>query len=115
MLDTNDYELLKENFIASQSLFTKLRLVVYNASNIEYDGVGFYTDEEKIYKRHHEKLRVKIFQSLCAALSFYDIKLLENKDDASYTLTFMLSLNNVQSLLRVDFTEENTLDIIQLS
>ncbi|DAB30165.1 MAG TPA: hypothetical protein CFH84_05520 [Sulfurimonas sp. UBA12504] len=115
MLNTNDYELLKENFIASQALFMKLRSVVYHASNIEYDGVGFYVDEEKMYKRHREKLRLKIFQSISAALTLYDIKLLENKDDASYTLTLMLSFRDIQSLLRIDFTEENTLDIIQLS
>ncbi|MDD2789412.1 MAG: hypothetical protein PHU40_01975 [Sulfurimonas sp.] len=114
MLDTNDYELLKENFIASQILFSKLRAVVYNILNIEYDGVGFYKDDEAIHERHKEKLRSKILESLCASLKSYQIKMLDQKEVA-YDITFEFTLDRAISLLRVDFTQEGALDILQLS
>lgn len=115
MLDTNDYELLKESFIASQRLFTKLRVVIENANNIEYDESGFYFDEEKMYARHKAKLSSKIFDELCLALDTYIIEIVSSDDISLRELTFNLNKNNSVSTIKVDFSQEDSLNIIQLS
>jgi hypothetical protein len=115
MLDTNDYELLKESFIDSQGLFTKLRTVIYNASNIEYDGTGMYADEEEMYTRHRGTLSSKIILKLSSALDEHTIKLQTNNDLSLNELILNLQKNDVNSVIKVDFSEEGSLNILQLS
>jgi hypothetical protein len=115
MLEPNDYELLKKSFIESQRLFAKLRTVIYNASNIEYDGSGFYADEEEMYARHRAKLSEKIMLELSIVLEEYVVQLQINRDLSLYELIFNLQKKDVSSVIKVDFSEEESLNILQLS
>jgi hypothetical protein len=115
MLEVNDYELLKKSFIDSQRLFSKLRTVIYNASNIEYDGTGMYSDEEELYERHRATLSSKILLELSGALDEYKIELKSNSDLSLKELTFNLQKDDVCSVIKVDFSEEDSLNILQLS
>ncbi|MBU1927545.1 hypothetical protein KKG77_00955 [bacterium] len=115
MLEVNDYELLKKSFIDSQRLFSKLRTAIYNASNIEYDGTGMYSDEEELYERHRATLSSKILLDLSATLDEYKIELRINNDLSLKELIFNLQKDDVISVIKVDFSEEESLNILQLS
>jgi hypothetical protein len=115
MLDTNDYELLRNCFVKSERLFSKLKTVIYNASNIEYDGVGFYIEEEEMYERHRTTLSSKITFELLESMDGYAIKLQQNSDLSLPELIFCLQKDDVESVIKVDFSEEDSLNIAQLS
>ena len=44
MLDNDDYEILKDSFIDSQRLFTKLNIVANNIENMDFDENGLYQE-----------------------------------------------------------------------
>jgi len=115
MLQTNDYELLKKSFIDSQILFIKLRAAICNSSNIEYDGTGMYAEEEERYERHQAILRSKITLELSSVLEDYAIELQKNSELLLNELTFDLQKDGVKSVVKVDFSEEESLNIMQLS
>lgn len=115
MLQTNDYEIVKENLISSQRLFEKLRTVIYNASNLDYDGNGFYGEQEKVHERHKKILSLKILDALSIALEAFTVNLIDQKNASLYELLFDIKSDITNSLIKVDFSEENSLNIVQLS
>lgn len=115
MLNTEDYEILKNSFIGSQRLFDKLNVVADNVENIEYDESGLYGDEEDMYQRHWLKLSSKIVDELNVALDKYSIELLKNDSLKLRELTFNIILDDNKSRIKVDYSEDGSLNISQIS
>jgi len=115
MLNTNDYEIVKNSFIDSQRLFTKLNIVADNVENIDFDESGFYQEEEEMYQRHWLKLSSKIVNSLSSLLDGYNIELIKNDSLELRELTFNLIKDKVKSKIKVDYSENGSLNILQIS
>jgi len=124
MLNTENYEILKKSFIDSQRLFDKLNKVATNVENMEFDESGLYQEEEEMYERHWLKLSSKVYNALDSALDNFTIELLKNDLLESRELTFNLIKDDVmsktgslgeKSKIKVDYSEDGSLNIIQIS
>lgn len=115
MINTDDYEILKSSFIDSQRLFDKLNVVASNVENMEYDESGLFQEEEEMYERHWLKLSSKIVDALDNSLDGYSIELLKNDDLESRELTFNLIKDDEKSRIKVDYSEDGSLSISQIS
>ena len=115
MLNTEDYEILKKSFIDSQRLFDKLNIVATNVENMEFDESGLYQEEEEMYERHWLKLSSKIVDALDSSLDEYNIELLKNNSLELRELTFNLIQDDNKSRIKVDYSENSSLNILQIS
>ena len=115
MINTEDYEILKNSFVQSQRLFDKLNVVANNVDNIEYDESGLYGEEEEMYERHWLKLSSKIVDALDETLDGYSIELLKNNELNLRELTFNLIKDDTKSKIKVDYSEDGSLGISQIS
>lgn len=115
MLNDDKYEILKQNFVDSQRLFSKLSLVADRVRALEYDESGMYHDEEELNNRHWLKLSSKIVNSLSESLDEFNIVLLENETLEVKELRFNLIHDEVISKINVDFSDENAISITQIS
>ena len=115
MLNTQDYEILKNSFIDSQRLFDKLNVVATNVENMEFDESGLYQEEEEMYERHWLKLSSKIVNALDEALNGYGIELLKNDSLELKELSFNLIKDEEISKIKVDYSENSSLNILQVS
>jgi len=115
MLNTEDYEVLKNSFIDSQRLFDKLNNVAKNVENMEYDESGLYQEEEEMYERHWLKLSTKITDALDNSLDGYIIELVQNDSLELKELTFNLIQDDERSRIKVDYSEDGSLNISQIS
>jgi len=115
MLDNDDYEILKDSFIDSQRLFTKLNIVANNVENMDFDESGLYQEEEEMYERHWLKLSSKIVDALSLSLSEYQIELLKNNSLELRKLSFNLIKDDIKSKIQVDYSEDDSLSILQIS
>ncbi len=115
MLNTEDYEILKSSFIESQRLFDKLNTVATNYKNIEFDESGLYQEEEETCERHWLKLSSKIVDALEKSLDGYEIELLKNNDLGLRELSINIVKNNEKSKIKVDYSENDSLSISQIS
>ena len=115
MLNTDDYEMLKGSFLDSQRLFDKLNNVAKNVENMEFDESGLYQEEEEMYERHWLKLSSKITDALDSSLESYSIELLKNENLELRELTFNLIKENETSKIKVDYSEDGSLSIAQIS
>lgn len=115
MINTEDYEILKSSFLDSQRLFDKLNVVATNVENMEYDESGLYGEEEEMYERHWLKLSSKIVDALDNALDGYSIELLKNDNLELRELTFNLIKDDIKSKIKVDYSDDGSLGISQIS
>jgi len=115
MINDEDYEILKENFVESERLFTKLNHVANQFSELELDESGMFIEEEEILERHWLKLSSKIVDSLSEALDGYSIELLENESLEVRSLTMNLTKDDEVSRVQVDYSQDGELNISQLS
>lgn len=115
MIENNEYEILKASFIDSQRLFNKLANVSDNIINIVYDESGLYQEEEEMYERHWKTLTSKIVDALSESLHGYDIELLKNKTLEIKELRLNLVKDEVKSKISVNYSELDSLSIIQIS
>ncbi|WP_455756539.1 hypothetical protein [Sulfurimonas sp.] len=115
MLNTDDYEVLKDSFINSQRLFNKLNDVATNFQEMEFDESGLYQDEEEMYERHWLKLSSKITDALDSSLNGYSIELVNNDNLELRELTFNLIKDEDRSRIKVDYSEDGSLNISQIS
>ena len=115
MLNNDDYEILKDSFIDSQRLFTKLNTVANNVENMDFDESGLYQEEEEMYERHWLKLSSKIVDALSLSLSEYQIELLKNDSLELRKLSFNLIKDDIKSKIQVDYSEGDSLSILQIS
>ncbi|MCD6258053.1 MAG: hypothetical protein J7J31_00460 [Helicobacteraceae bacterium] len=115
MLKNEDYELLKENLGNYQRIFEKLNSVANQFGTIEYDESGFCLEEEETLKRHWLKLGMKVIEGLHEVFSDYTIELLQHKglDERVLKITFLR--DDFKSELHIDYSENGTLSISQIS
>lgn len=115
MINTEDYEILKSTFIESQRLFDKLNVVTTNYDNIEFDESGLYQEDEEICQRHWLKLSSKIVDALKKSLVSYNIELHKSNNLAVRELNINLIKDDITSKIKVDFSENDSLNIVQIS
>ena len=115
MLNEEKYELLKESLVLSQRLFSKLNLVASQAKEIDYDESGLYQDDEEMYKRHWLKLSSKIVDNISQSLPEYKIELLNNSSLEATQLVFNLVEEEIKSKISVDYSEDSSISINQIS
>ena len=115
MLNNDDYEVLKESFVESQRLFTKLGKVADSATSLDYDESGLYHDEEETLERHWLTLSRKIVDALSQDMSGFSIELLKNELLETKSLRFNLSKEESTSKIKVDYSDGNSLNITQIS
>lgn len=115
MLNSKDYELLKENLVDSQGFFEKLKHVAEQFAKIEYDESGFCLEEEETLERHWLKLGTKIVESLHKVFTEYTIELLKNERLDERILKILLLQDEQRSELHIDYSEDGTLSISQIS
>ncbi len=115
MLNDDNYELLKESFVKSQRLFNKLGKVARSIENLDYDESGLYQEEEDRYERHWLKLSSKIVDALSEDLKDYSIELLANDTLDIKELTFNLKKDDEVSKLCINFSQDDSLQITQIS
>ena len=115
MINEDDYEVLKGSFVDSQRLFDKLNIVANNVENLDFDESGLYHDDEEMFQRHWLKLSSKIVDALDNALDGYNIELLKNELLEQRELTFNLIKDEVKSKIKVDYSEDGSLSISQIS
>ena len=115
MINEDEYEVMKSSFINSQKLFDKLNIVANNVSNMDFDESGLYHDDEEMYERHWLKLSSKIVDALDSALKLYSIELVKNDNLEIRELTLNLIKDNEKSRIKIDYSEDNSLNIIQIS
>ena len=115
MINDEDYELLKENFIESERLFSKLNHVSNQFAELEMDESGMFIEEEEILERHWLTLSTKVVDSLSESLEGYNIELLENESLEERNLTLNLTKDDEASKVHVDYSQDGELNISQLS
>ncbi|MCD6172302.1 MAG: hypothetical protein J7J96_00750 [Sulfurimonas sp.] len=115
MINEEDYEILKSSFVESQRLFDKLNKVSLNVENISFDESGLYLEEEEVCKRHWLKLSSKIVDALSNSLVGYKIELVKNDNLEKRELSFNLIKDKEKSKIKVDYSEDDSLNIIQIS
>ena len=115
MLNNDDYEIVKSSFIDSQRLFDKLNVVADNVANMEFDESGLFYEEEEMYERHWLKLSSKIVDALNEALAGYSIELIKNENLESRELIFNLIKEGEKSRISVDYAENGSFGIAQIS
>jgi len=115
MLIEQDYEKLKSSFIDSQRLFDKLNNVANQAEELDYDESGLYADEEETLQRHWLKLSAKIVDALSTALGDYSIALKEMASLDSRVLNLNLKKDENLSEIKVDYSENGAISIVQVS
>ena len=115
MINEEDYEILKSSFVESQRLFDKLSKVSLNVENISFDESGLYLEEEEMCKRHWLKLSSKIVDALSNSLLEYEIELVKNDNLEVRELSFNLIKDKEKSKIKVDYSEDDSLNIIQIS
>ena len=115
MINEVDYEILKNSFIDSKRLFDKLSVVATNVENMDFDESGLYQDEEEMYERHWLKLSSKIVDSLDNLLDGYNIELIKNESLELRELTFNFIKDNEKSTIKVDYSDKESLNIVQIS
>lgn len=115
MLIEDDYEKLKSSFIDSQRLFDKLNRVANQADELEYDESGLYADEEETLKRHWLKLSAKIVDALSETLDQYEIELKNMLALNSTELNLKLIKDDSSSEIKVDYSENGAISIMQIS
>jgi uncharacterized protein YdcH (DUF465 family) len=115
MLVEEDYEKLKASFVESQRLFDKLNRVANQADELEYDESGLYADEEETLKRHWLKLSSKIVDSLSESLDGYSIELKNMLALNSRELNINLIKDDITSEIKVDYSEDGAISIMQIS
>ncbi|WP_373070503.1 hypothetical protein [Sulfurimonas sp.] len=115
MLIEEDYEKLKMSFIDSQRLFNKLNNVANQADELEYDESGMYAEEEDTLKRHWLKLSVKIVDALDGVLDGYSVELKSMISINERELNLKLIKDDNVSEIKVDYSEDDAISIIQVS
>jgi hypothetical protein len=115
MLNEDDYSVLKSSFIDSQRLFDKLNRVANQASEIDYDESGLYTEEEEMYNRHWLKLSSKIIDALSSSLDGHRVELLKNDSLEVKSLSINLIKEDESSKIVVDYSEDGAISISQIS
>ena len=115
MLNEEKYEILKDSFLESQRLFNKLGVVATNASNITYDESGLYHEEEEVCERHWLKLSSKIVDGISQSLEGYSIELLKNDSLEKRELVFNINKDEIKSKIVVEYSENDSLRITQIS
>ena len=115
MLKEEEYEILKNNFAESQRLFNKLLKVSKSAADIDYDETGLYHEEEETYERHWLTLSSKIVNSLSESLDGFNIELLENDSLETKELRFNLKDSETSSKISVDYSQDDSISITQIS
>ena len=115
MLLIEDYEILKNSFVESQRLFDKLNHVSAQAKELDYDESGLYQEEEERLERHWLKLSSKVVNQLSSSMPSYNIELLKNNSLEESKLKFNMSKDDVISKILVDYSEDGSLSITQLS
>jgi len=115
MLNTDDYKVLKDSFIDSQRLFDKLNNVATNVQEMEFDESGLYQEEEEMYERYWLKLSSKVTDALDNSLNGYSIELVKNDSLELRELTFNLIKDDERSRVKVDYSEDGSLNISQIS
>ncbi len=115
MLIEEDYEKLKTSFVESQRLFDKLNRVSKQADELEYDESGLYAEDEDILKRHRLKLSSKIVDTLSESLDGYSIELKKMLELNSRELNLSLVKDNSISEIKVDYSEDGAISILQIS
>ena len=115
MLIDDDYEKLKLSFIDSQRLFDKLNRVANQAGELVYDESGFYGEEEETLQRHWLKLSTKIVDALSESLDGYSIELKDMLSLENRELNMNLIKDGEISEIKVDYSEDGSINIIQIS
>ncbi len=115
MLNDEDYEIMKNNFIDSKRLFDKLNSVADQYTFIEHDESGFSIEDEETLNRHWVKLSSKIIDSLAEELSEYSIELLKNDSLDQRELQLKFIKDKDISNISVDYSQKDSLDISQVS
>ena len=115
MLKEEEYEILKNSFSESQRLFNKLLKVAKSAASIDYDESGLYHEEEETYERHWLKLSSKIVNSLSESLGGFNVELLQNDSLEMKELYFNLENSDTVSKISVDYSQDDSISITQIS
>ena len=115
MINEDDYELMKSSFIDSHRLFEKLNTVANNVENMDFDESGLYHDDEEMYERHWLKLCSKIIDALDISLDGYSIELIKNDSLELRELTINLIKDDEKSRIKVDYSDNDSLNIIQIT
>ncbi len=115
MLNDEKYEDLKSSLVVSQRLFNKLNKVALNAKEIDYDESGLYQEDEEMCERHWLKLSSKIVDNISEGLGEYSIELLKNDLLEDTELIFKLTLDKEVSKIKVDYSEDDAIRIVQVS
>ena len=115
MLIEEDYEKLKISFVDSQRLFDKLNNVANQADELEYDESGMYADEEETLQRHWLKLSAKIVDALGESLNEYAIELKDMVSLESRELNLNFIKDEEVSEIKVDYSEDGAVSIMQVS
>lgn len=115
MLIEEDYEKLKTSFVDSQRLFDKLNHVANQADDLEYDESGMYGEEEDTLKRHWLKLSAKIVDALSESLGEYSIELHDMISLERRELHLNLIKDDIVSEIKVDYSEDGAISILQVS
>ena len=115
MINEDDYEVLKSSFVDSKRLFDKLNIVATNVENMDFDESGLYHDDEEMYERHWLKLSSKIVDALDESLDGYGIELVKNNSLEIRELTFNLIKEDEKSRIKVNYSDGDSLNIVQIS
>lgn len=115
MLNTEDYDSLKDSFIESQRLFDKLNHVADQADVLEYDESGMYGDEETMLQRHWLKLSAKIVDGLSQSLDKHRIELVSATALEQRHLELNLINDDINSKISVDYSQTGEISISQIS
>ena len=115
MINEEDYEVLKSSFVESQRLFDKLNIVAMNVENLDFDESGLYQEDEEMCERHWLKLSSKIVDNISEGLGEYSIELLKNDLLEDTELIFKLTLDKEVSKIKVDYSEDDAIRIVQVS
>ncbi|MEA1955189.1 MAG: hypothetical protein U9N02_01700 [Campylobacterota bacterium] len=115
MIDDNEYEILKNSFIDSKRLFDKLNRVYEQYQDIEPDESGFSMEDEERLQRHWLKLSSKIVDSLGNSMDDFNIELKKNDDLNMRELYVNLIKDGEVSEIKIDYSEEDSLNITKIS
>jgi hypothetical protein len=103
------FEQVKEQLIANERLFAKLRRTAEQYRAIDFDESGLYDDDETTALRHWDKLTSKIVVALNENVEEYTVERLGENSPEEYYVNFKISNEENEYNISVSYLNEEEL------
>jgi hypothetical protein len=105
------FEQVKEQLVANERLFIKLRRTAEQYRAIDFDESGLYDDDEATALRHWDKLTSKVVTALNETIQGYEIVRAKERSPEEYCVDFKIFNEEDAYHISVSYLDDNELRI----